>query len=1008
MAKAMLEGVHIQSMQAADRLLAFEAIIIMLKEYAQGLVNAEVDLVELLIRAIDGEKDPRCLLHAFECVTAISKLCPPVGAVLPEPDPDQWAELQACIICYFPISFHPPPGAKKPITREQLVAGLQAAMCAHPLFIGDSVALFLEKATSPAKRDVEDSLAGIVESCRTFGEPVMAPHVQEIWTMLEVHLTGEDDEDAELAAACLRNCCTALSSGGRLSQLAELVLDEKRWTGWMTDLQELAAADGVPSAKAIQKAAGSVNSTCRTLSAVAGTDIKACKLVLNMMVPILTDTALSQRYVKAMQPSPAAAAACTGVALAGLRIIAQAAQEFAEAADLSGAAHPLAPYGNELVSVATRYEEDEDSVYYSEPAISILRLHVLGATLGGRARLASPLTPEHKALVLGRLLSVLEDSPPAGPDVLPQGGSKRGRGEPLRYEDAPPLVCTILRAAGHKLRGCPEFDEALLPRLLAAVAATPPAAEAPACWGGGWALQALLALSEADAAFRSEAIAGLGCVVAGQLSDMLKEGGRESSPGDTCVVACMAALEEQLAGGGGSLGGAGGALAGELLRAADAAGSGPDGAVRALAGGKWLPLCARVAARALHLSAEEEQASVGKAAVEMLQAKGGSDAWLAVGGTVALTCLQVLAPSATAAVAGAQPMALLQLLLGLALRPAAAELPARAAAVALAASLNKWDAVADAAGGAVTTEAAVEAVLQELRSATAASLSAMDTDEGTSPQQVGCQVAAASGWVARGLAMRGHAAGTSAALLNLQHIICGSMEGPMQAGSTAPDSACLDAASQAYGYVLAGGAGATDRDAWAHAVLARDFGASCRVLWEQRTFSAQLQALEAALQRNRPASEGCRAQWQALQLGLLHLLAHAPRGALQQDFGRAAPMLLDALLDVGTSELPGMATALPPSLALLEWLLPDPTWGPKMEEHAGRLVTGLLPLCAYRPAADVRRAALHCLSLVVKNVEYHHLHPLSAQVRKAVDACLDDPKRAVRFQAVSTKHAWAR
>eukprot|EP00873_Tetraselmis_striata_P025454 jgi/Tetstr1/445718/TSEL_033366.t1 len=61
-------------------------------------------------------------------------------------------------------------------------------------------------------------------------------------------------------------------------------------------------------------------------------------------------------------------------------------------------------------------------------------------------------------------------------------------------------------------------------------------------------------------------------------------------------------------------------------------------------------------------------------------------------------------------------------------------------------------------------------------------------------------------------------------------------------------------------------------------------------------------------------------------------------------------------------------------------LLPDPTMGPKMEEHAGRLVTGLLPLCAYRPAADVRRATLHCLSLFVKNVEYHHLHPLSAQL----------------------------
>lgn len=55
-------------------------------------MNAEVDLVELLIRAIDGEKDPRCLLHAFECVTAISKLCPPVGAFFPDASVSRPAE----------------------------------------------------------------------------------------------------------------------------------------------------------------------------------------------------------------------------------------------------------------------------------------------------------------------------------------------------------------------------------------------------------------------------------------------------------------------------------------------------------------------------------------------------------------------------------------------------------------------------------------------------------------------------------------------------------------------------------------------------------------------------------------------------------------------------------------------------------------------------------------------------------------------------------------------------
>jgi hypothetical protein len=53
--------------------------IVIDQEHAAGLASAGVDVVELLIRAIDGEKDPRCLLKAFECVATVSTLCPPVG-----------------------------------------------------------------------------------------------------------------------------------------------------------------------------------------------------------------------------------------------------------------------------------------------------------------------------------------------------------------------------------------------------------------------------------------------------------------------------------------------------------------------------------------------------------------------------------------------------------------------------------------------------------------------------------------------------------------------------------------------------------------------------------------------------------------------------------------------------------------------------------------------------------------------------------------------------------------
>eukprot|EP00951_Prasinocladus_malaysianus_P014365 scaffold109242_cov38-Prasinocladus_malaysianus.AAC.1 len=94
---------------------------------------------------------------------------------------------------------------------------------------------------------------------------------------------GEDEEDAALAAACLRGCCAALSSSENLTNngnetrrpcaLSQLVMDGQQWTTWMADLQELAAVDGVPSSSAIERTARSVGNTCRVLAAVAGEEV---------------------------------------------------------------------------------------------------------------------------------------------------------------------------------------------------------------------------------------------------------------------------------------------------------------------------------------------------------------------------------------------------------------------------------------------------------------------------------------------------------------------------------------------------------------------------------------------------------------------------------------------------------------------------------------------------------------------------------------------------------------
>lgn len=52
------------------------------------LVKLEVDILEGTIAAIDGEKDPRCLLLAFQCSQLVTNI---YETVAPEVHPLSWA-----------------------------------------------------------------------------------------------------------------------------------------------------------------------------------------------------------------------------------------------------------------------------------------------------------------------------------------------------------------------------------------------------------------------------------------------------------------------------------------------------------------------------------------------------------------------------------------------------------------------------------------------------------------------------------------------------------------------------------------------------------------------------------------------------------------------------------------------------------------------------------------------------------------------------------------------------
>ncbi len=88
-------------------------------------------MLEGTIAAVDGEKDPRCLLLAFRCVAAAAQLFLAPG-VDPEPLRQAAAELADVLSCYFPIQYSPPAGLAGAVGREELVAALAAAMASAP------------------------------------------------------------------------------------------------------------------------------------------------------------------------------------------------------------------------------------------------------------------------------------------------------------------------------------------------------------------------------------------------------------------------------------------------------------------------------------------------------------------------------------------------------------------------------------------------------------------------------------------------------------------------------------------------------------------------------------------------------------------------------------------------------------------------------------------------------------------------------------------------------------
>lgn len=238
---------------------------------------------------MDGEKDPRNLMVAFELVRSI----------IDRFDISRHIEdLFDIVFCYFPISFAatpPPPSNNDPlfgITTEDLKHSLRRCLAATPYFAFYATPLLIEKlmtTTGSAKKDAMETISLCAPS---YGAHALLPHAQDLFEALvrEVY-QGADSAMVEVALDTIHNVVATLGTGISIANIRDPV--EKAIDSL---LQSCVQSLKEPELKNARSAA-------YVLRAAASASDPACTSVTHTALPIIyeqykaTDPSIRQKAI---------------------------------------------------------------------------------------------------------------------------------------------------------------------------------------------------------------------------------------------------------------------------------------------------------------------------------------------------------------------------------------------------------------------------------------------------------------------------------------------------------------------------------------------------------------------------------------------------------------------------------------------------------------------------------------------------------------------------------------
>ncbi|NWX11750.1 MMS19 protein, partial [Aegotheles bennettii] len=249
--KAIFQEVHVQSLLQLDRHTVYSIITNFMGTREEELKGLGADFTFGFIQVMDGEKDPRNLLVAFQIVRDLIAKNYALGPFV--------EELFEVTSCYFPIDFTPPPNDPHGIQREDLILSLRAVLASTPQFAEFLLPLLIEKMDSDLQNAKLDSLQTLTACCAIYGQKELQEFLPSLWSSLrrEVFQTASEKIEAECLAAlhalsaCLSRSVLSSDTEDLLDSFLGSILEDCRHHLCEPDMKLV-----WPSAKLLQAAAG--------------------------------------------------------------------------------------------------------------------------------------------------------------------------------------------------------------------------------------------------------------------------------------------------------------------------------------------------------------------------------------------------------------------------------------------------------------------------------------------------------------------------------------------------------------------------------------------------------------------------------------------------------------------------------------------------------------------------------------------------------------------------------